>query len=75
MSPAGRPRQYPPEIGKHLATLNLFREADGSVHITVAEAKGARLETTCDEYPRPIDYVDTLVIEAAKNLHPRDKAE
>lgn len=33
-----------PSIGRHLATFNLFREADGSLHVTIAEANGVREE-------------------------------
>ena len=33
-----------PEIGKHLATFNLFRENDGSLHVTIAEARGVKEE-------------------------------
>lgn len=71
----GRPRVYPPAPPRamHLATLNLFREPDGSLHITVAEGKGARNEPESEHYPAPIDYIETLVIEAAGNLHPREK--
>lgn len=31
-------------IGKHLATFNLFREADHSIHVTIADARGVRAE-------------------------------
>jgi hypothetical protein len=34
----------PPPIGTLIACLNLFREADGSVHITVFNATGAIIE-------------------------------
>jgi len=27
-------------IGKHLATFNLFRESDGSLAVTIADARG-----------------------------------
>ncbi len=33
-----------PQIGKHLATINLWREADNSIHVTIAEAQGVRDE-------------------------------
>ena len=32
------------KIGKHLATFNLFREADNSIHVTIAEARGVAEE-------------------------------
>jgi hypothetical protein len=31
-------------IGKHLATFNLFREADHSIHVTIADARGVQNE-------------------------------
>lgn len=33
-----------PQIGKHLATFNLFREADYSLRITIADARGVKDE-------------------------------
>jgi hypothetical protein len=33
-----------PNIGRHLATFNLFREPDGSLAITVADASGVIAE-------------------------------
>jgi hypothetical protein len=33
-----------PSIGRHLATFNLFREADGSLQVTIADAAGVRAE-------------------------------
>lgn len=56
-----------PGIGKHLACLNLFREPDGSVQITVASGTGA-----CAEFDRgkagthqtPNDYVLQLAAQA-----------
>lgn len=61
-----------PSIGKHLAVLNLFREADGSVRITVATATGAlaereRHELTKD-YDPPIKYVEALIVDAAQHF-------
>jgi hypothetical protein len=38
------PTRDQPNIGKHLATFNLFREADYSLHVTIAEASGVRNE-------------------------------
>lgn len=31
-------------LAKHLATFNLFRESDNSLHVTIAEARGVREE-------------------------------
>ena len=33
-------------IGRHLATFNLFREQDGSLHVTVESAQGVIAETS-----------------------------
>jgi hypothetical protein len=60
-------------IGTHLASLNLFREPDGSVQITVADSRGALNELSklpCGELPpwRPIDYVEGLIVDAAMNI-------
>jgi hypothetical protein len=64
-----------PQIGVHLATLNLFREADGA-YITIAAGTGAIDEWR--EKPelahanvRPVDYVEMLIIEAAERLRQR----
>lgn len=55
-----------PRIGTHLAVLNLFREADGKVYITVADAKGAMEEQRAKRVMgRPIDYVEGLIYDAA----------
>lgn len=58
-------------IGTHLASLNLFREPDGSVQITVAGAGGAIAEIVSrkpNEAIAPANYVDRLIVEAAKNI-------
>jgi len=53
-------------IGTHLATLNLFREADGRVYITVAEGRGAIEEQRAKRIiGAPIDYVEGLIYDAA----------
>lgn len=62
----------PSSIGTHLAVLNLFREADGTVEITVAEARGAMAEPGCRrDARRPIDYVEGLIVEAAARIEAR----
>jgi microcompartment protein CcmL/EutN len=53
-----------PEIGAHLATLNLFREADGKVYLTVAGGTGAITESLAAGL-RPMEHVADLVAEAA----------
>lgn len=61
-----------PAIGTHLATLNLFREPDGTVEITVAGAPGATAEfKTAGLCGRPIDYVELLIMEAAERMAAR----
>lgn len=61
-----------PQIGAHLATLNLFRESDGSVRITVAGASDVLLREFGEREDlhdlKPIDYVERLVVEAAQHL-------
>lgn len=56
-----------PNISRHLATLNLFRESDGKVYITIAEARGAIAEYRNKEPwgSKPIDYIEGLVYDAA----------
>lgn len=55
------------KIGTHLATLNLWREADGKVYITIAEANGAVREQkrTTQAAVLPIEYIEGLIHEAA----------
>lgn len=57
-------------IGTHLASLNLFREEDGSVHITVSGAGPAlyREIAKAKFEGKPIEYVEALAIEAAAKL-------
>jgi hypothetical protein len=68
-----------PTIGRHLASLNLFREADGKLYITVAGATGAMFELReiADRNPdkayRTSDYVDGLIVEAALDMVARGK--
>lgn len=60
-----------PSIGKHLAVLNLFRERDGSVRITVASAQGAIAEYDrgkAETHEPPIRYVERLIVQAAEQL-------
>ncbi len=58
-----------PSIGVHLATLNLFREADGSLHITVADCSSALIaDARTSGVSPPINYVEGLIVEAAANL-------
>lgn len=61
-------------IGHHLAVLNLFRERDGTVEITVAMADGAMIEhNALNIGGKPIDYVEGLVIRAADRMAERRK--
>lgn len=71
-------REPMPSIGKHLAVLNLFRERDGSVQITVASATGAVAEharrTDRPEDEKPVDYVDDLILLASVEILKRRQA-
>lgn len=65
-----------PIIGQHLAGLNLFREPDGTVEITVTDSRGAITEMTPLERGemRPVYYVEGLIIEAADRMRSRRPA-
>lgn len=60
-------------VGTHIATLNLFREADGSLEITVAGASQELMKEwrEAGEIGRPIDYVESLILYAADNMAKR----
>lgn len=58
-----------------LATLNLFRNEDGSVSITVAEWRGAIQEMNRLQIPAntpPVVYIRTLVKQAACGMNVND---
>lgn len=56
-------------IGRHLATLNLFRESDGRIFITVAEGRGAMAEMQEErKLGIPADYVNECIRLAVENL-------
>lgn len=66
-----KPFAAAPQLGTHLASLNLFREADGSVHITVASATGAISELDVQGkrgVTVPNDCVNDLIRQAIPNL-------
>lgn len=44
MKPPRSPFAAAPDLGKFLASFNLFRESDNSIHVTVASATGVREE-------------------------------
>lgn len=53
-------------MGTHLAVLNLFRESDGKVYITIADSRGAMTEQKKKGViGLPIDYVEGLIYDAA----------
>jgi hypothetical protein len=59
-------------IGKHLAVLNLFREPDKSVQITVADGRGLLVDGLA-HLPKghgitPQAYAEQLIVEAARNI-------
>jgi hypothetical protein len=67
------PVKCQPAIGAHMATLNLFREADGTYEITVAEARGfmaTQLGVAPLEQP-PIHYIEEAIIAAAERIKSR----
>ena len=60
-------------IGTHMASLNLFRESDGSLEITVAGASQELMSEwrAAGEIGKPIEYVEALIIEAAERIKSR----
>lgn len=60
-------------IGTHMASLNLFREQDGTLEITASGASQELMKEWRDagELGRPIDYVERLVVEAADRIKNR----
>lgn len=64
------------QIGAHLASLNLFREPDGTVEITVSGGLGGIVEhlKLPGRTDKPIDYIEELVIEAAERMKARRAA-
>jgi hypothetical protein len=66
------PDPLAPAIGAHLATLNLFREPDGTLEITVAEGVGALHEIDRVRFGgKPIDYIEARIVEAADRIRAR----
>lgn len=59
-------------IGKHLATFNVFRENDGSLHITVVEAKGVRKELHPDNVLPLHPFAISALYEAVEQKKKRD---
>ncbi len=57
-------------LPNHLATLNLFRNADGTLNVTIAEARGAGLEVP-HQTGTLYDYVMARVREAV--IHPSQR--
>lgn len=62
-------------IGTHLACLNLFREEDGSLWITVAQANGAMAEwekfDPATREKKPIDYIESEIMRAVDEMRER----
>lgn len=61
-------RARAPQLGAHMATLNLFREADGTFRITVAEARGFIDAGLTKPTAAPIYFVEGAIIEAAETM-------
>lgn len=63
-----------PKIGRHLASLNLFREPDGTVEITVSGGTGAvdeyrGMSAQGIEVPATVHlYVEMLIVAAAQRI-------
>lgn len=63
-----------PKIGRHLASLNLFREPDGTVEITVASGAGVLAEYEAmrvqgiETPPTPHAYAEMLIVAAAQRI-------
>ena len=60
-------------IGTHQATLNLFREPDGTYEITVASADMAVMAEATRRGVKPIDYVEGLIMMAADRMKARHR--
>lgn len=63
-----------PQIGLHMATLNLFLEPNSEFHITVADADSFMkyfIEEPKARKHRPIWYVERAIIEAAERIAER----
>lgn len=58
-----------PKIGTHLASLNLFREADGTHEITVSGS--SLIPTALKPGQAPIDAIEELIVEAAFRMAAR----
>lgn len=61
------------KIGRHLASLNLFVEADGKLYVTVAGADAQELVSEALarglDFDRPVDAAE-LLIARAENIAP-----
>lgn len=62
------------ELGKHLGTFNLFREPDGSLWITCAEADGVREELGDSNAPLGLCAMNALY-SAADAMRRRQRQE
>lgn len=61
------------ELGKHLATYSVFRESDGSLHLTVMEASGVRRELHPDTKDLPLyPFAIQVLYEAVEQKRKRD---
>lgn len=58
----------------HIATLNLFRESDNSLEITVCSADAETLLDTPDGL-KPIDHIENLIISAALRMKARKETD
>lgn len=63
------------DIGVHLLSLNLFREMDGTVEITISSASAMAVhnfkQQEIGKYSNAVDYYESLIIEAANRIQER----
>lgn len=63
-------------IGKHVATLNLFQEDDGSFHITVMSVYGDIADfRDAEGILKPIDTVENHILSAAETMRKRKQKD
>ena len=63
-------------MSRHIASLNLFQEADGSFQITVAGGSAEPLITVPGDVGlKPIDHIENRVLAAAENMHRRKRQD
>jgi hypothetical protein len=59
--------EIPPK-GSRLATLELHRHADGSIHMSVIDMDPRLIETTGEEVPERLKIIADWAVEGAVNM-------